>query len=97
MEQIKQWWERFSTWVKYEPVKASEQVRMLLLSITAIAGVSAGDPVVTGIMGVVTAVFSIWASKRTRDSVMPMERVESEYETRKIETLDTANPEDYKV
>lgn len=96
MEQFKEWWSRFSTWVKYEPVKAAEQVRLLLLSLTAVLGVSAGDPIVTAVMGIITAVFSIWASKRTRDNVMPMERVTHDYEPRTIETLDTQT-ENYEV
>lgn len=97
MNKLEEWWDRFTTWVKYEPVKASEQVRMLLLSITAIAGVGAGDPIVTAIMGAVTALFSIYASKRTRDTVMPMERVTKDYEPKKIEAAPQEVTEDYKV
>lgn len=84
MNILKEWTVRFSEWVKYEPVKASEQVRMLLLSVTAIVGVSASDPVLTSVFGGITALFSIWASKRSREVVMPMERVEKEYVSRKL-------------
>ena len=79
MEEATGWLKRFSDWVQYEPVRAAEEIRMLLVSVTALVGIQLGDPVITSIMGVITAAFSIWASKKSRDSVMPVKRVEENY------------------
>lgn len=76
MEKFKEWIDRFEDWVREEPVRASEAVRAVLFAVTGFLAV--GDQAtLAAISGAITAAFSIYASKSTRDSVSPVHKIES--------------------
>ena len=86
MEEFKAWFKRFANWVRYEPVRAAESVRVLLYSVTGMLALGPGvDELITQIMGVVTALFSIYASRLTRNKVSPVAKFDDVIDTTPVE------------
>lgn len=73
---MREWFERFKLWVRYEPVRAAEAVRNVLFAVVAMLAAMGVQVEVTSVVGGITALFSIYASKITRDKVSPVAKTE---------------------
>jgi len=80
MDGFNEWLDGFKAWVRHEPVRAAERVRMLLFSTAALLQITTGQEELTAAVGVITALFSIYASKWSRDRVSPVSVTTGEFE-----------------
>lgn len=71
---MKEWFERFKEWVRHEPVQAAENVRIVLFGITALLAATGVEVEATAVSGTVTALFSIYASRKARSKVSPVDK-----------------------
>lgn len=73
---MREWFERFKVWVRNEPVRAAEVVRGFLFSLTAVLAATGVEIEATAVSGVVTALFSIYASQTVRNKVSPVNKAD---------------------